>query len=163
MNEVGKMTELVAALGELSSAPLKEEHVMVKRKYPGRKLGSKTISKEEFDGIVVDYKAGMLFPDLVAKYKRSKSAIWRAVHKAGLPLRRRSPNAEKKQGEKTKGNTFLTDEEHAQIVEDYKSGMLLSKITAKYERSRDSCLRAVRMAGVPLRGRGWTNGSAKVT
>ena len=60
----------------------------------------------------------------------------------------------------SKGNSFVTDAEAARIVEDYKSGMVLAKIVAKYKRSRDAVLRAVRVAGVPLRGRGNTGPGA---
>ena len=68
--------EPVAVLGEPRPVLSKEDDVK-KRKYPGRKPGSTTVSKEEREGIIADYKNGMLLPDLVAKYKRSKSTIWR--------------------------------------------------------------------------------------
>jgi hypothetical protein len=162
--------ELGAALGELFPV-LKEEDVMKRKKYPGRKPGSKTVTEEERKGIVADYKAGMLLPDLVEKYKRSKSTIWGTARRAGLPLRRsgeKKGEAMKmakvaKSKKPSKPNTFLTADEHARIVEDYKSGAVLSTITEKYGRSRDSVLRAVRMAGVQLRGRGYAGNKIGLT
>ena len=109
----------------------------------------------------------MLLPDLVAKYKRSKSAIWRTARKAGLPLRRsgekKGEGKMKEKSKKPKALNFVTEDEAVRIVEDYKSGMVLSKIIAKYKRSKDAILRAVRMAGVPLRGRGRTGTDAALT
>jgi hypothetical protein len=130
----------------------------MKRKFPGRKPGSKIVSEEEREGIVADYKTGMLLPDLVVKYKRSKSTIWNTARKAGLPSRRFGEWKQKKTGErgpkKLVHSKFVTDDERAKIAADYATSMTLAVIIAKYGRSKDAILRAVRMAGVPLRGRG---------
>lgn len=157
------MNELVTALGEPRPVLTKEEHVK-KRKYPGRKPGSKTVTKEERERIIADYKGGMLLPDLVAKYKRSKSTIWNTARRAGLPFRRSGvKKSEEKKMKKSKGKNFVTDAERAGMAADYKNGMVLSKIIAKHGRSKEAVLRAVRLAGVPLRGRGHTGLGAVLT
>jgi len=128
---------------------------VMNHKYPGRKPGSKTVTEEEREAILVDYRAGMLLPDLVAKHKRSKSVIWRLAKVAGIPSRRFGGG--KKSGLKKKvlkDKKFVADDERARIAADYKTDATLASIVAKYGRSKDAILRAVRMSGLPLRGRG---------
>lgn len=126
----------------------------MKRKYPGRKPGATSVTEEEREGIVADYKAGMSFPDLVAKYKRSKGTIWNAARKAGLPSRRSGVEKKREPKKQSAQRNFVTDDERARMAEDYSAGMKQATMVAKYGRSKASILRAVKMSGLALRGRG---------
>lgn len=132
---------------------------MKKRKYPGRKPGSTTVTDEQREAIVADYKAGMLLPDLVEKHKRSKSTIWNVARKAGISFRRAAAKLALPEGTGSAGkkkNKFVQSGEAADIVADYAAGMLQKDLISKYKRSHDAIRRAVKLAGVPLRGRGYS-------
>jgi hypothetical protein len=124
----------------------------MKRKYPGRKPGSTTVTEEERAGIIADCKSGMSLSDMVAKYKRSKSTVWNTARKAGVPFARNV----KKRGPKKQAaqRNFVTDDERARMAEDYSAGMKQATMVAKYGRSKAAILRAVKMSGLSLRGRG---------
>jgi len=57
------------------------------KKHLGRKLGSTSVTNEERESILLDYKAGVTLKRMVAKYKRSKSTIVKIARKAGLGKR----------------------------------------------------------------------------
>ena len=125
--------------------------------------GVSSISDENRDKIIADYKAGLSLLDLVAKHKMAKSTLYAMLKREGVAMHRphrtngkrgvkmKAPSASSRK----KRRSPLTTIERAAIIKDYKAGMLQEDIVKKHHVCKDSIWRVVKAAGVPLRGKMW--------